>query len=421
MKRLECRILLVEDNSDDVELFRLMLAKQTFSRRKYHIEHCWTIREAVKELSKQEFSIALVDLTLPDSSGKESYQGIQKNDPKLPVIVLTNTESEDLANELISMGAQDYIEKSSLRTCLLDRVIQNAIQRKKMERELRDKQNNLEILFNTVPAGIFIVEKESGIIEDANPAAERMLGLSRIDILQRPMTDFLPNEDDDIPQSNLNESEDATLISEHGAKLEVLYSAATYRQDDREYIIATILDITSRKKAEKELRHQATHDSMTELLNRGHFMSVVDHHRNIAIRYKSPLSVCICDLDKFKQVNDEYGHPVGDELLVEFARQLKIIIRETDYACRYGGEEFAVLFPNTDKSGAEQCMERLLEKFSKHVFEAEGQEFSVSATFGVTDLKISDEKYESAQQFLTRADDALYHGKETGRNKVVLA
>lgn len=127
-------------------------------------------------------------------------------------------------------------------------------------------------------------------------------------------------------------------------------------------LIGTVLDITERKREENRLASAATHDALTGLANRRYFSSELEHEIRAARESGAPLSVCICDVDKFKLVNDSYGHAAGDEVIQALARCLADGIRGVDLAARWGGDEFCLLLHGTDGHGAELCVERIREK-----------------------------------------------------------
>lgn len=183
-------------------------------------------------------------------------------------------------------------------------------------------------------------------------------------------------------------------------------------------LIGTVLDITERKREENRLAQQARHDPLTGLANRGYFSSELEHEMRVSRESGTPLAVCICDIDKFKHVNDRYGHGAGDGVIQALAGCLADGIRRDDLASRWGGDEFCVLFPGTNSVEAQTSVERIRQKLESLVFTAEnGQQYSVTGTFGIADLSTG----MTSAAFLEAADQALYRAKQEGRNRLALA
>ena len=159
-------------------------------------------------------------------------------------------------------------------------------------------------------------------------------------------------------------------------------------------------------------KQDASFDSLTKLYNRRVFELFFQQETAAARRYKRPLSLVIMDLDHFKAVNDTYGHQAGDRVLEEVARMLRDQTRNCDLPARWGGEEMAVLLPETDQRGAETMAESLRRKIEAHPFPDVG---NITASFGVATMSGVD------AELFSLADKALYQAKESGRNKVVLA
>ena len=160
----------------------------------------------------------------------------------------------------------------------------------------------------------------------------------------------------------------------------------------------------------------ATTDGLTGLFNHRYFQDRLDEKMEEARRHPTRHTLIIADIDHFKKVNDTYGHPVGDVVLREIARLLKDSVRNVDIAARYGGEEFALLLVHTPHDGALKLAERIRKQASKLTFKAEGDSFKITVSMGIATFP---DHARSKQAFIERADQALYHAKETGRNRVV--
>lgn len=184
-------------------------------------------------------------------------------------------------------------------------------------------------------------------------------------------------------------------------------------------IIKQVQDISARKAWEQHLEKQARTDFLTGVDNRRHFLNVAEQEMARAQRYRTPLSVALLDLDYFKQINDTFGHEVGDRVLKELARICHNTLRELDSVGRMGGEEFAVLFPQTDGEQAFEIAERLRKAIAASEIALEqGPPVHFKTSIGVAALLDTDDNIDA---LLSRADRALYEAKRSGRNRTCQA
>jgi two-component system, cell cycle response regulator len=197
------------------------------------------------------------------------------------------------------------------------------------------------------------------------------------------------------------------------------------RPVDRQELIARLRTQVKRKRYNDQLRSSVTQtiemavtDGLTGLHNRRYLDS---HLASLAAKARSrgkPLSVLITDIDRFKSINDTHGHDAGDDILREFAMRLRQSVRGFDLACRYGGEEFVIVMPDTDPAFAEKVAERIREQIARNPFTiADGAKtLEVTISVGVASLKAEPD---TAGEMMKRADIALYQAKNAGRNRVV--
>jgi diguanylate cyclase (GGDEF)-like protein len=169
--------------------------------------------------------------------------------------------------------------------------------------------------------------------------------------------------------------------------------------------------------ANERLRHMSRTDSLTGLDNRRYTEQQLDQMYAHAERLSEPISCVMCDLDRFKSVNDEHGHHAGDAVLKQFAQILKREAREIDRVGRYGGEEFIILLPGTVLDAAVTFAERVRKAVESHTFVFDGGSVQRTASFGVAGWPHP--RVNDCDQIVRAADDALYVAKETGRNRVV--
>jgi len=177
-------------------------------------------------------------------------------------------------------------------------------------------------------------------------------------------------------------------------------------------------DLSQYKKMERQLANMALFDSLTGSLSRAAFMQYAEKEFTRAKRYHRPLSVVMIDIDFFKQVNDQYGHAAGDNVLQIFVEAVEEEIRSTDVLGRVGGEEFALILPDTPLHSASHLAERVRERIARYPYLAGQELIDVTASLGVALLSDKDDHF---KVMLHRADNALYEAKHDGRNRVRLA
>ena len=164
------------------------------------------------------------------------------------------------------------------------------------------------------------------------------------------------------------------------------------------------------------LQQQAITDALTQLHNKRHFSSSLETEMERTRRGQQPTSLILVDLDHFKSINDTFGHPVGDRVLIAAASILKSELRMIDIPCRYGGEEFAIILPSTPILTAIQVAERLRSVLANAEIDANGNRLSITASFGVACFY--PEQKTTPTSLLERADAKLYEAKNQGRNRV---
>jgi diguanylate cyclase (GGDEF)-like protein len=211
-----------------------------------------------------------------------------------------------------------------------------------------------------------------------------------------------------------------TQQTEHRLQgLEVIHRVSEVQKDAEIYRLKTTTlqnEIEERKKSQAKLEEMAAIDPLTGLLNRRHFFEHGQDELERAKRADVPISVIMVDVDHFKNINDQYGHLVGDQTLIEIADRIQNSLRKIDLVCRYGGEEFAILLPGTDLSQAEQIAARVWQGVVTQPIMKAGVEIAVGISLGVANKGL--DKNVSIDTLLDNADQALYAAKQAGRNQV---
>jgi diguanylate cyclase (GGDEF)-like protein len=175
-------------------------------------------------------------------------------------------------------------------------------------------------------------------------------------------------------------------------------------------------DITDIVKNARELERLATTDGMTGIYNRRHFLALADHEWSRARRYGRPVSFLMVDIDYFKAVNDTFGHQVGDEMIVHLANLAHGCKRDTDVLARIGGEEFALLLPETDLVSAQVVAERLRREVATNPLTAAARAIPATVSIGVA---FATDSMSDVSDLMKAADQALYDAKRAGRNRVI--
>ncbi|MFD2367544.1 diguanylate cyclase domain-containing protein [Pseudoduganella sp. GCM10020061] len=200
-------------------------------------------------------------------------------------------------------------------------------------------------------------------------------------------------------------------VQEHAMVVDRSESGAVHR------VVGTVTNIDERKSHEEQMRHMASHDTLTGLANRALFGDRLQQAILLAQREKTRLAVIYFDLDKFKPVNDTFGHATGDQLLIGVASRVRGGLRQSDTLARLGGDEFAVLLPNCSSAAAAQKVASGILALLNEPFIVDGNELHISGSIGVS---VFPDCGEDAAQLVHHADQAMYRSKQEGRNRVTL-
>ena len=169
---------------------------------------------------------------------------------------------------------------------------------------------------------------------------------------------------------------------------------------------------------ERKQRHLMTIDPLTQILNRRGIATQLERIYTTNSNLDQPISISLIDIDFFKKINDQYGHDCGDQVLVHIAKLLRLNIRENDHLGRYGGEEFIVVFENTNLTTAQSILERCRKAIEQHELAYDGQIIRITASFGLAHATLENS---DQQRLILATDQALYRAKETGRNKICIS
>ncbi len=291
-------------------------------------------------------------------------------------------------------------------------------QRKQIEEELRRDSK----VFETVSEAVMISDKDNLIIA-VNEAFTKITGYSKDDVIgKNPKilssgkhgADFYRDMWDTIIQKGVWQGEIMNR-KKNGEIFTEWLSIATINDSDQkiDQYISVFSDISKRKEDEELIRFQANYDALTELPNRHLLMERLGFELQRAKREQTLVALMFIDLDRFKPINDTYGHMVGDQLLWEVSKRLSSHVRETDMVARLGGDEFTIILPNIENTDeVEHMAGRILNEISRP-FYLNGCELFISVSIGIT---IYPNDASDFPTLLTNADNAMYRAKDEGRN-----
>lgn len=292
---------------------------------------------------------------------------------------------------------------------------------KKYEHIILD--DNLLFELNAIPQ--MVVNKDRVIVR-INKKFIKLFGYTHDEILGKQTANLTPNIEkfEEYRQyfvqtkEGIIKSEELEYKKKDGTLFWVKLEGNPVHKEDTEVLILwSFIDITKEVYYRKELERLASTDPMTELYNRRYFYELAGTVIKLAKRSELTYSLIMIDIDKFKRINDTYGHQAGDEVIVTLAKALKYNKRESDIVSRWGGEEFVVLLPQTGEEGAATIAEKFRKSVESLKVEAENKkQISFTISLGVTTADI-DHIYD-IEDILNRADKALYFAKEGGRNRV---
>jgi diguanylate cyclase (GGDEF)-like protein/PAS domain S-box-containing protein len=350
---------------------------------------------------------------------REIVLAIADETPVVEIETITRTCDRKLLNVLVRAALP--VPSSPTKRAII--TIMDITQLKQAQEALAMIKREWERTFDAVPDLLAIMDMKHKVIR-VNKAMALRVGKKAEEIVGQHCFELFHQTR--VPLQNCPHKKLITDGKQHVAEIADEYLGGTFMvsvtplTDDNGDLIGCVhvaRDITERKRLEEKLTLLATSDPLTGLLNRRHFMESLGMAYRNAKRYGHPLSVCLCDLDYFKFINDTYGHQAGDKVLAVFGEIIRYELRSTDIAGRYGGDEFILAFPHTNAIDARECLERVRLHLQRIVFKEENSKFQATCTAGIAELH---HELNAAESLVRSADKALYEGKALGRNQVVI-
>lgn len=449
------RVLVVDDVIQNVKLLEAKLNSEYFE-----VLTAMNGEDALKIIDDEHPDIVLLDVMMPGMDGFEVCRRIKSNIKSAHIPVIMVTALDQLKDRVAGLeaGADDFLTKPVLDLPLFARV-RSLARLKMLMDELRMRETtgqNFGInIGSDLSRNISLADARVLLVEDYARVAERIRGylenLATVDVDDAASGEIgTPNLDDydlfivsldldkadglricsQIRSSELTRRAPILVLVDEGDTDKLIKAmelgATDYitRPIDRNELLARAKSQIRQKRYANRLRENmqksiemAMTDAVTGLYNR-HFLST--HLDNLMSKdndKRKKVTLLMMDLDKFKLVNDTYGHTSGDEVLHEFARRISNDIRNIDLAARYGGEEFVIVMPETNLEYAHFVAERLRRSIGDEPFKISGSEEPIIVTVSIG-IALAGEKNSSSDKLLVAADLALYQAKENGRNQV---
>ena len=457
---MTARILVVDDVDSNVKLLEARLLSEY-----YEVVTAYSGPEAIEICQGGQIDVVLLDILMPDMDGFEVCRRL-KDDPRtanIPVVMVTSLNGAEDKIRGLEAGADDFLSKPVSDLQLISRV-KSLARLKLVSDELFQRTGTVadaevETLLASKMGGNYVDKDEVArilVVDEDELAAARLrliLGeVYRVDVASDANTALIRAIDTDydsiVVSANFTYYDPLRLCSQLRTieRTRLVPIILVVREDEgalvvralelgvNDYLMRPLEKLELFARLRTQIKRKCYNDLLRQSLNRTITMAVTDsltglHNRRYldmhmpvlltrAMGRERPLSVIMLDFDHFKCVNDQYGHDAGDDVLREFAARLRKNIRAMDLMCRYGGEEFVLVLPDSDVDAARAVAERIRTAVSKTPFAVANGKHKVNLTIsmGIAGLRLVGD---SAEALFSRTDAALYQAKKDGRNRIV--
>src|SRR5471032_1924823 len=453
---MTARVLVVDDVPANVKLLEARLSAEYFD-----VATAYSGTEALALCERAECDIVLLDVMMPDMDGFEVCRKLKSNPAThhIPVVMVTALDQPSDRVKGLEAGVDDFLTKPVTDVALVSRV-RSLARLKMVTDELRMRAHTAKEIGITSPEKEAVTETGRNgkiiIVDDRKHSYERIvqtLGAEHsVDVETDPAEALFHvaegNYDLAIVSLGLQNFDGLRLCSQirslertrnvpilamaeadNNARLvrglEIGVNDYLIRPIDKNEMLARVRTQIKKKRYTERLRdnvqmsiEMAITDALTSLFNRRYMeMHLATLVEQAAARGK-PIAVLVVDIDFFKSVNDGHGHDAGDDVLREFALRIRKAIRNIDLACRYGGEEFVIVMPETDMAVASMVAERLRRRIAAEPYTIQQGTRPIKTTISIG-IATLDTAGDNVAKLIKRADQALYRAKRDGRNRVV--
>jgi len=421
------RVLVIA--TDAVETAKVLGELDPVTAERLQVEWVTDLPSGIERLSDGGVGAAVVDLNLPGSQGTEPLDKMIEAAPNVPVLVLSESGTEETAKQAVQRGADDYLVKEQADGYRLRRTVRTMMDRRTAGEVALENEISSATL-NAIGAGVLRTDLH-GNVTYLNRFAESMTGWLKEEAVGRPVEEVLSliNSSSGAAADNglatvlkgdgtsiaMICSIDCTLVRRDGVSIGI-ESRVTIVDDKDGNVLGVVMafrDVSEARAASVEMSRVAQHDVLTRLPNRMLFNDRLKQAISLAERQRKQLAVLFIDLDQFKRINDSLGHATGDKLLRSVAGRLMGCVRRADTVCRLGGDEFVVLLSEVSSPEAASAIARKILRAiaAPHIIDNKSLDISVSVGGSIYPGEGQD-----AESLLGQADAAMYEAKEHGRN-----
>jgi diguanylate cyclase (GGDEF)-like protein/PAS domain S-box-containing protein len=394
-----------------------------------NMQHVATVAAGLERLRETPVSAMLVDLSLPECRDLSFVDALRQAAPSAGLMILTRAADQALARRAVERGANDSVVTDQIDTRSLYELIAMMFERRAREQQAFVERERAEVTLNSIGDAVMTTDTQ-GHVTYLNAEAEALTGWTRAEAFARPLsevfdvTDALTGQHANDPSKlsiehnrKIRLKGNYILVGRDGNETSIEHSAAPIHDRQGRIVGAVIVfrDVIVSRERRLQMLHLAEHDALTDLPNRLLLNDRLTRAIALARRYNRRLGVLFIDCDRFKHINDTLGHAIGDQVLRSVAKRLTTCVRESDTVSRHGGDEFLVLLSELDHpDDAGHIADKIVASIGEphHV---SGHELTLTVSVGIA---LYPEDGEDAQSLIMRADTAMYHAKNTGRNRV---
>jgi diguanylate cyclase (GGDEF)-like protein/PAS domain S-box-containing protein len=421
-------ILLLSDDASRAAIVQELLAESSKVPFVFEWTRCCSAAlDRLHDHTKDDVTAVLIDLLLPETQQLKSFNQIFQASPHTPILVLSNSEREEVAKQAVQHGAQDYILDDDLDSHSLSKALHNMLERAANAEALFMEKERAQVTLNSIGDAVISTDV-AGDVTYLNQVAEHMTGWTSAEALGRSFGEVFHIVDSTKPERTVNPmavaiqqnktvglSGSCILIRRDGVESAIEDSAAPIH-DRRGQVTGAVMvfhDVTQARAMSQRMSYLAHHDYLTDLPNRLLLDDRLEQAMGAARRQRNQLAVLFVDVDRFKHINDSLGHLIGDQLLLSVAGRLIASVRGSDTVSRQGGDEFVILLSTISHAeDAALSAKKILTALGRpYRIKEHNLQITVSMGIGVYPDDGTD-----AETLIKNADIAMLNAKNNGRN-----